>query len=124
MNPDFLYSELGKFVKRYRLVVGMNQSDLATRCKLNRATIAAIELGRQSVTLHQIFQIAAALDVRPIDLIPRHEQAEMDKFMSQIEAGTASSDLEVLSRIAQEVINGQRDVTVKAEQVTPNRSAV
>lgn len=108
-QAEALYMELGRRVRDYRKAVRgrMSQEELAKACGMNRATIAAIEAGRQSVALHQIFRIAEALDVRPSALIPPDTHAEVKHMLSRISSDADSADLDTLSRIAEEVFGKQ-----------------
>jgi transcriptional regulator with XRE-family HTH domain len=105
-----LYLELGRRVRQQRKTVGperVSQEDLAAACGMNRATIAAIESGRQSVALHQIFRIAAALSVDPSSLIPPAPPIEIAPMLSRFSGDASSSDLVILSKIANEVLTSQ-----------------
>jgi transcriptional regulator with XRE-family HTH domain len=66
-----LYRDLGEMVSRRREALGLTQKDLAVEVGLSRASIANIETGRQKVMLHQIFNLASALQLSAADLLPQ-----------------------------------------------------
>ncbi|WFU80746.1 helix-turn-helix transcriptional regulator [Bradyrhizobium sp. CIAT3101] len=60
----------------------MTQEELARRVQLSRASITNIEKGRQRVLLHQLIEIADALDAKPSELMPS-PQSQSDATMRQ-----------------------------------------
>ncbi len=48
----------------------LTQGKLAAQVGISRASLANIETGRQSVVVHQVYSIAAALKLDPNDLLP------------------------------------------------------
>lgn len=79
---DPLYVLFGKLVRGYRRRHEITQHQLGDRIGLTRTSITNIEQGRQKVLLHQIFQLADALQVNPEMLLPRQFTSETE---SQIE---------------------------------------
>ena len=71
-----LYKDVGKAILRLRKKAKpkMSQQTLASAAGVSRASIANIEQGRHRIQLHVLFDIAAALDVEPVHLLP-HSQA-------------------------------------------------
>jgi transcriptional regulator with XRE-family HTH domain len=65
-----LYASLGELIRRRRKLIGSTQATLAAQVGLTRASIANIECGRQKVMVHQLYQLAAALDLPVSDLLP------------------------------------------------------
>jgi transcriptional regulator with XRE-family HTH domain len=65
------YRDLGEVIRGRRDVLGMTQADLAARIGLTRASIANIETGRQNLLLHQLIQLAKALELEPEHLLPQ-----------------------------------------------------
>ena len=71
MNEDGLYREVGRRIAARRKNLSLNQSEIAARVGVSRASIANIEVGRQRVLLHQIYRLADALELNyPSDLMP------------------------------------------------------
>lgn len=67
---DRLYRLFGSRVRELREEKNVTQDELAKRVDLSRTSITNIERGRQRVLLHQMMEIAVALDAKPTDLIP------------------------------------------------------
>jgi transcriptional regulator with XRE-family HTH domain len=70
-----VYSFFGSRVRALRERRKVTQEELARRVDLSRTSITNIEQGRQRVLLHQIFEIATALDAAPGDLLPKNAAA-------------------------------------------------
>lgn len=68
-HPE-LYQLIAKNVVSARRLADLTQEKLALKAGVSRATIASIELCRQNVPIHVLFQIAAALEISPSDLLP------------------------------------------------------
>ena len=56
-------------VKRFREAAGLSQAEIAARMGVDRAYISAIERGLQNATLLSVWEIAQALEVRPVALL-------------------------------------------------------
>jgi transcriptional regulator with XRE-family HTH domain len=65
-----LYRMFGDRVRALRENRSVTQEELARRVQLSRASITNIEKGRQRVLLHQLVNIADALDAKPSELMP------------------------------------------------------
>ena len=72
---DRLYRLFGSRVRALREEKNVTQEELAKRVDLSRTSITNIEKGRQRVLLHQMVDIAHALDAEPNALIPPPESA-------------------------------------------------
>jgi transcriptional regulator with XRE-family HTH domain len=72
---DRLYRLFGSRVRALREAKKVTQEELAKRVDLSRTSITNIEKGRQRVLLHQMVDIAHALDAEPNALIPPPESA-------------------------------------------------
>lgn len=68
-NP--LYQMFGSRVRALREKRNYTQEELGRRVDLSRTSIVNIEKGRQRVLLHQLVDIADALDAKPAELMPR-----------------------------------------------------
>ena len=68
--------DLGAMVRARREQEGMTQSQLAGRVGMTRTSITNIEKGRQKVQLDTLYDIAAALDTSPAELLPSAEKVE------------------------------------------------
>lgn len=69
-SPEAMYVRVGSAIKRRREDLGMTQAALASIVGLRRTSITAVELGRQTLTLHQFLAIAEALNTRASVLLP------------------------------------------------------
>ena len=68
--PDPIYQHIGALIRARRKALEMKQEALATLLGISRGSVANIEIGRQSVLVHQLYKIAAALQLSPFDLLP------------------------------------------------------
>ncbi len=68
-NP--LYQMFGSRVRALRERKNVTQEELGRRVDLSRTSIVNIEKGRQRVLLHQMVEIADALDAKPSELLPK-----------------------------------------------------
>lgn len=60
----------GRRLARIRKIRELSQSELGSRIGVSRTTIANLEGGKQNVQLHQVFELARALDTPAEELIP------------------------------------------------------
>lgn len=67
---DRLYRLFGSRVRALREEKNVTQEELGKRVDLSRTSITNIEKGRQRVLLHQMVEIAQALDAEPTALMP------------------------------------------------------
>jgi transcriptional regulator with XRE-family HTH domain len=67
---------LGQAIRDLRARRHMSQEDLADEAGLHRTYIGGIERGERNVAYMNIRRIAAALDVRPSQLLARAERHE------------------------------------------------
>jgi transcriptional regulator with XRE-family HTH domain len=68
--PD-VYKTIGQRIRRAREALGLRQDQLAEAISLTRTSITNIEQGKQRLLVHTLCDIAAALRVEPVDLLPR-----------------------------------------------------
>lgn len=73
----------------------MSQQALAEAVGISRASIANIERGLHRVQIHILYEIAAALDVAPHDLLPHPNRSQAE---SRIPADIAK-ELDLKERI-------------------------
>lgn len=70
MEKELIYEALGERIRRARAVLDMRQTELARRVGLSRTSVTNVELGRQGLAIHQLFEFANALGVEPCELLP------------------------------------------------------
>jgi len=81
LMDDKIYRMFGSRVRALREERKVTQDELARRVDLSRTSITNIERGRQRVLLHQMMEIAQALDASPGDLVPTPATLESDAPM-------------------------------------------
>ena len=64
---------LGRAIRELRLAVGISQEGLADRSSLHRTYIGGIERGERNLSYANLLRVAAALQVRPSELLARAE---------------------------------------------------
>lgn len=70
---DRIYRVFGSRLRELREGKSVTQEELARRVDLSRTSITNIEKGRQRVMLHQMVELAQALDADPNALMPLGE---------------------------------------------------
>lgn len=70
MKSEDIYRHIGLLIKRRRKQLGLTQEVLANRLAISRASLASIETGRQNVLVHQLYRLAAVLQLEPKDFLP------------------------------------------------------
>jgi transcriptional regulator with XRE-family HTH domain len=108
MDAEELYAAVGLRVRKYRRAEKLNQAELGEICRINRSTIAVIESGKQAVALHQVFRIAAALKVRPLDLIPDNIEFEVHDLLHKIDGRVSNDDRDTFAKMMGEVFTDKQ----------------
>ncbi|MDN4987190.1 helix-turn-helix transcriptional regulator [Bradyrhizobium sp. WYCCWR 13022] len=86
-----IYRIVGAGLAARRKKLRLKQSEVADRIGLKRASLANIERGRQKLMLHQIYKLAAALEVESItDLVPSNFSFEQASGPLMIEGSDVS----------------------------------
>lgn len=79
METSLFYKKVGSAIRGARDAAGLTQSELATSVGVSRTSLTNIELGRQRLLVDQLVELATALQVPVIDLLPIdpqvHEEA-------------------------------------------------
>ncbi len=89
---DNLYTYVGKAIREARRGRGLAQTNLASVVGLTRTSISNIENGRQKILLHTFFEIARALDVDPLHLLPPHEPVTREVSTPKLPSDLPASD--------------------------------
>ena len=63
----------GKVLREARLEAGLTQEQLGLEAGVRRTFVSILELGEQQPTLTTIIKLAAAMKIKPSDLIARVE---------------------------------------------------
>ena len=96
--PDDFYAHVGALMKQRRDAMGMTQRTLAVKAGVSRTSIANIERGGQSILVHQLLNIAKALKVQPMSLLPK----EAPKAQPQYEVEFPETIRTLLDRLQKE----------------------
>lgn len=106
---EYFYEELGRRVREAREAAGLTQEELAQRVELSRASVANIERGNQRVALHKFVELAQALGVEPLRLLPRPagRAARFGRVVRQ--AGVSSEIAQWGSRAVERLETGEKD---------------
>jgi transcriptional regulator with XRE-family HTH domain len=70
IHPHDVNERVAALIRSARTDAGLTQAELAERAGLRRASIANIEIGIQSVSVHQLLSMASALRISPQRLLP------------------------------------------------------
>ncbi len=94
---DQLYREFGRILKQRRKAAELTQDDVAARVGLVRTSITNIEQGRQHVSLHMLYDLAAAIGAAPHELLPDkgallRQDAELEKKLRKETLGEEEKD--------------------------------
>jgi transcriptional regulator with XRE-family HTH domain len=71
-----IYTHIGSVIKARRKTLRMKQEGLSSLLGISRGSLANIETGRQSILVHNLYKIAAVLELSPFDLLPDLLSAE------------------------------------------------
>jgi transcriptional regulator with XRE-family HTH domain len=69
-NADWVYKEFGQRLRAARRTADLTQEAVANTVGLSRTSITNIERGIQHISLHALYELAAAVKVKPADLLP------------------------------------------------------
>jgi transcriptional regulator with XRE-family HTH domain len=70
MTQDRIYIQMGRVIRTRRKHLSLTQQQLAAQLGISRAALANIEVGRQKVFVHHLYSLAAALRLKPHELLP------------------------------------------------------
>lgn len=75
---------IGEKIKKYRVVKGLTQQELADAIGVQRAAISKYEKNSVSISMNQIEKIASALDITPIQLMYDEEVENTPNHYAEI----------------------------------------
>jgi len=67
---ETVYKHIGKTLRAARKLKNLRQVQIAEHVGLSKPSISLIEKGRQRIMLHDLPKFAAALGLKPTDLLP------------------------------------------------------
>jgi len=76
MREEAIYISIGAAIRKRRKQLKYTQERLAPKVGISRATLANIEIGRQSILIHTLYRIADVLEMSPFDLLPEARRTE------------------------------------------------
>jgi len=71
-----LYEIVGRRVRQARKASRLTQEELASRVSMTRTSVTNIEKGRQKLLLHTLFDLAAAMKIPAVQLIPESNEGQ------------------------------------------------
>lgn len=108
MDASNLYKDMGGLIRRQRRALDLTQAKLAARLGISRGALANIETGRQNIFVHQLYRLAAALELNVHDLLPVPTDVSIQDLLPRTakEAGrTQSIDLPMPEGLTEEQEN-------------------
>jgi transcriptional regulator with XRE-family HTH domain len=68
-----LATAAGEAVHNLRIELGVSQSSLSEKSRLDRSYLGLLERGKRGISLESIWKISTALSIKPSELIARIE---------------------------------------------------
>lgn len=100
---EAFYKLVGKRIADEREKAKLTQDELAERVGLSRPSIANVEQGRQAIPLHKFFEIAAAMGVAAVELMPGDIAAATPKVHEAKHANLSTGEVEFANRVLNKV---------------------
>ncbi|MCM1001375.1 MAG: helix-turn-helix domain-containing protein [Wolbachia endosymbiont of Melophagus ovinus] len=83
-KTDSIFQKIGKKIKGWRLARKYTQLELAKKIGITRQKISKYEQGRTTIPLDKLYDIAEALSISIIDLLPESAEDEDDKVENEL----------------------------------------
>lgn len=83
-----IYERIGAVIRDRREALGISQSKLADRAGMVRTSVTMIERGSQSLLVHQLLALSAALRTTPAEIlsaVSAPEEASHNAHSSEVE---------------------------------------
>ena len=71
MMIEPIYADLARRLREARKRRGLTQAELAERAGMTRTALVTVERGKQRLAVHQLIDLANALEVEPAMLLPK-----------------------------------------------------
>ena len=94
-----IYKSLGRQIRARRLALDLSQEHLAARVELTRTSIANLEAGRQRIRVDTLLDLAAALGVSVVDLLPPSVINRPDSIEPGLMDGTTPSEKDWIMKV-------------------------
>ena len=89
MSKD-LKLQIGSLVRAHRTRCGLTQEELADRIERHADSLSLIERGQTLPSIETLLQLAEAMDLSPLDLLPSGKQAMGSQKKTKLEADIRS----------------------------------
>ncbi len=99
-DHDAFYADVGRRIRQARTEIGQTQEGLASMVSLTRTSIVNIEKGRQKILLHTLVDIASALQVPSVDLLPSSTHSSKLELDTLLEGQTQKAKEWVKSAVS------------------------
>lgn len=102
-----IYKNLGKKIKRLRLLQGLSQEQLAEECSLSASYISCIERGTKKVNLEKLEKLSDRLDFI-IDIYPRtaKELNRIDSELMSFLSNCSTCEKDFFNKVMKFIIRG------------------
>jgi transcriptional regulator with XRE-family HTH domain len=118
MEP--IYLDFGQRLRKARRQAKLTQEALGKRVGLSRTSITNIEQGNQHVGLHLLYELAKAVGLRPVELLPDEQAAtSLSPSLDDVLVGMRRPDRVKLRRDMQRLSEEDRERVLRlvAEEV-------
>jgi transcriptional regulator with XRE-family HTH domain len=118
MEP--IYLDFGQRLRKARRQAKLTQEALGKRVGLSRTSITNIEQGNQHVGLHLLYELAKAVGLRPVELLPDEQAAtSVNPSLDDVLVGMRRPDRVKLRRDMQRLSEEDRERVLRlvAEEV-------
>lgn len=102
-----LYLQLGKRIREARKGAGLTQAELASLISLSRTSVTNIELGRQHILLHTLYDMASALGREVTDLMPEMKPESREDLTERIPDGLDEREREWIESLVSTTKGGE-----------------
>ena len=92
INEDFIYTIIGKKIKKFRESNGFTQDGLAKDIGVSRTSLANFESGKQAVYISDLYKLAVQFGIQVVELLPTTEEVK-SKSSLEFRIQEASADL-------------------------------
>lgn len=100
MRDEEIYALLGRAIAERRAKSRLTQKQLAEMVGVSRASIANAERGKQTISVHNLYAIAAALEVQSLaDLLPPLRSIGPNRVEVTSQDPIYASELESVQRL-------------------------
>ncbi|MDR1453279.1 MAG: helix-turn-helix domain-containing protein [Candidatus Margulisbacteria bacterium] len=82
---DDLLTHIGSTIRTLRKKQGLSMEQLADKANIHLTYLAQIEKGQRNLSIKSFWQLAAALSIKPVSLLPENRQINTrDNYLNRI----------------------------------------